>query len=253
MTTQKVIAAFIFLVIAGLTAALPAQEQPAAAQGKWQFEITPYFWLSGLESDTKTGLFPEQSSFVSFSELSKLIHLGLAGMFEARKDRFGILFDGMYVDLGTTKAQSGNMPGDVDVTLKNANFSLAGLARVIEGKAALDLLAGVRYNYIDSALKVTTGQYAGLTKSSTDEWLDGFAGARLLVSLARAWTFVWYADIGGGGSKLAWQTWAGFDIRFSRVFYGKVGYRYSYFDRPQDSGYMKQTKNGPYFALGIRF
>jgi len=253
MTKHKAIVAFMILALAGLAVALPARAQSAAASGKWQFEITPYFWLSGLETDIKTRLFPEQSSFVSFSELSKYVHLGLAGMFEARKDRWGFLIDAMYVDLGTTVARSGNMPGDVDVTMKQSNFALAGLARVVEGKAAVDLLAGARYNSMSSDLKVTTGQYAGLTKSSTDDWVDGFGGARLLVSLARAWTFVWYADIGGGGSKLAWQTWAGFDIRFSRVFYGKVGYRYSYFDRGTDGGYMKQKKNGPYFALGIRF
>jgi hypothetical protein len=253
MTAKKSIGAFIILSLAALAAAAPAWAQTDNTSGKWQFEITPYFWLSGLETDIKTVLFPEQSSYVSFSELSKYVNLGLAGMFEARKDRWGFLMDGMYVDLGTTKVQSGKMPGDVDVTLINANFSLAGLARVVEGKAVVDLLAGARYNYMSSELKVATGPYSGLSKSSTDEWVDGFAGARLLVSLARAWTLEWYGDVGTGGSKLAWQTWAGLDIRFSRVIFGKVGYRYSYFDREMDGGDMKQAKSGFYTGLGIRF
>jgi hypothetical protein len=253
MTTQKAIGTFLILALAGLAATLPAGAQSTAASGKWQFEITPYFWLSGLETNIKVGLVPEQSTYVSFSELSKLVHVGLAGQFEARKDRWGFLIDAMYVDLGTTKVQSGKMPGDVDVTMKQSSFSLAGLARVVEGKAAVDLFAGVRYSYMSSDLKLTSGSYAGLEKSTTDDWVDGFGGARLLVSLARAWTLEWYGDIGTGGSTLSWATWAGLDIRFSRVFYGKVGYRYSYFNRPQDSGYLKQKKSGPYFALGIRF
>jgi hypothetical protein len=253
MTRQTAVRALIILFLAGLAAAAPAGAQSAAASGKWQFEITPYFWASGLKTDIKTGLQPEKSTEVSFSELSKLVHFGLASMFEARKDRWGFLIDGSYVDLGTTVAQSGTMPGDVDVTLKNGNFSLAGLARVVEGQAAVDLLAGARYNYMDSSLRVTTGPYSGLAKSSTDKWVDGFVGARLLVSLARAWTLVGYVDIGAGGSKLAWQAYAGLDVRFSRVFYGKLGYRYSYFDRDQDGGYLKQAKSGIYAGLGIRF
>jgi hypothetical protein len=62
-----------------------------------------------------------------------------------------------------------------------------------------------------------------------------------------------YADIGAGGSKLSWQTWVGLNVRFSRVFYGKVGYRYSYFDRNQDGGFVKIAKSGIYAGLGINF
>jgi opacity protein-like surface antigen len=253
MTNTKAIGLSLILALAVFSAASPAGAQSAAASGKWQFEIMPYFWASGLKTDIKTGLMPEKSTEVSFSELSKLIHFGLASMFEARKDRWGFLIDGSYADLGTTVAQSETMPGDVDVTLKNGNFSLAGLARVVEGQATVDLLAGARYNYMNSGLEATTGPYAGLKKSTTDEWLDGFAGVRLLVSLARAWMLVGYADFGAGGSNFAWQAYAGLDIRFSKVFYGKLGYRYSYFDRDQDRGYLKQAKSGIYAGLGIRF
>ena len=126
------------------------------------------------------------------------------------------------------------------VTLKTSNISLAGLARVVEGQATVDLLAGARYNSMGSGLEVTTGPYAGLKKSTTDNWLDGFAGVRLLVPLARAWTLVGYADVGTGGATLSWQAYAGLDIRFSRVFYGKLGYRYSYF-RPRPGRWIHEA------------
>jgi len=133
MTNTKTIGLSLILALAVFSAASPAGRSPPPL-GKWQFEIMPYFWASGLKTDIKTGLQPEKSTEVSFSELSKLVHFGLASMFEARKDRWGFLIDGSYVDLGTTVAQSETMPGDVDVTLKNGSFSLAGLARVVEAK-----------------------------------------------------------------------------------------------------------------------
>ena len=102
MTGKKTIGAIIVLALGGLTAASPARAQSADTPENWQFEITPYFWTSGLKADIKTPLLPEQSTDVSFSELSKLVHFGLAGMFEARKDRWGFLMDGTYVDLGKT-------------------------------------------------------------------------------------------------------------------------------------------------------
>jgi hypothetical protein len=251
VTGKKAIIAFIILALAGLSAVVPARAQSADTSEKWQFEITPYFWFSGLKTDIKAGLLPEQKSDVSFSDLSKLVDFGLAGMFEGRKGRLGFLMDGMYVDLGKTVATP---LGEVDLGMKQGNFSLAMFYRVVEGKAALDLLGGGRYNNMSNDLKLTSGPLAGRQTSSTDFWLDVFGGARLRVFLAKWLAFVGYGDIGTGGAKLSWQVYAGMDVRFSKVFWGKVGYRWSYFDRESDENeFLKLTKAGIYAGLGIRF
>jgi len=84
--------------------------------------------------------------------------------------------------------------------------------------------------------------------------VDVFGGARLRIFLVKWLAFVGYADIGAGGAKLSWQAYAGMDVRFSKVFWGKVGYRYSYFDRESDDNeFLKLTKAGIYAGLGIRF
>ncbi len=83
--------------------------------------------------------------------------------------------------------------------------------------------------------------------------MDGFVGARLQVSLAKALPW-WATRISGPAEpSYAGRLIAGLDVRFSRVFYGKLGYRYSYFDREQDDGFMKLAKAGIYAGLGIRF
>ena len=249
MTAKKAIGAFIILALAGLSA-LPARAQSAEKSDKWQFEITPYFWMSGLKAEIKSGLLPEQEMDASFSDLAKLVDFGLAGMFEARKGSWGILFDGMYVDLGKTVTTP---YGELDLGMKQSNFSLAMTYRAVEGKAALDLLGGGRYNNMTDDLELTSGPFEGRKKSLTDDWVDGFVGARLRLYLVKWLAFEGYADVGTGGAKISWQAFAGLNVRFSKVFYGKVGYRYSYLDRENDDGYIKITKAGIYAGLGIRF
>jgi len=63
----------------------------------------------------------------------------------------------------------------------------------------------------------------------------------------------WVTRISGGRVqlRLAGLRRAGYPVL--QVFYGKLGYRYSYFDRDQDRGYLKQAKAGIYAGLGIRF
>ncbi len=55
MTVNKSIVAIIVLALAALASvAAPASAQPADTPEGWQFEITPYFWVSGLKTDIKT-------------------------------------------------------------------------------------------------------------------------------------------------------------------------------------------------------
>jgi len=249
MTSKKAIGAFLILALAGLSA-LPARAQSAGNADKWQFEITPYFWTSGLKVDAKQGLVPEQETEVSFNDIFKVVHLGLSGMFEARKGRLGILFDGSYVEL---QKDVTTQYGDIDFGANMGNYSLAAMFRAAEGKALLDLLAGARYNTMSNDLKLTTGPLAGRSVSSTDDWVDGFVGMRLIVPLAKRWALVGYGDIGMGGAKLSWQALGWLDWRISKVFALKAGYRHSYFNREDGDNFFKQAKSGFYAALGINF
>jgi hypothetical protein len=250
MFSKKTFAAFIILSLAGLSMPLPVKAQAAFSSEKWTFEFTPNFWASGLKVDAKQGLLPEQEMDVSFSDIMEKVHLGLSGLFEVRKGRWGLLFDGMYVDLGETVETP---YGDVEFGLKNSAFSLAGMYRAVEGKAALDILGGARYNNMSNELELTSGPYVGRSVSSTDDWVDGFVGARLIVWLAKAWALVGYADVGTGGTEITWQAWGWLDWRISRVFALKAGYRHSYFNREDGANFFKQTKSGFYAGLGLNF
>jgi len=254
MNGKKRISVTLILALACLGAALPAAAQSDDTTNRWTFELVPLLWASGLDISAQTGA-GEQSIDVSFSDIMKDLHFGAQGSFEVRKNRLGFLFDGMYADIRKSIPQSGPMPGDVDLIMKQSNFSLALAYRVVPGRTAVDLLGGARYNYMNTVLEVTSGPLDGLTNTSKDDWVDGFAGVRVLASLAKAWTLVGYADVGAGGSVLTWQAKAGVLWRFSRVLSAELGYRHSYFEREVEEGgdSFKMAKSGFYIGLGIKF
>ncbi len=255
MKGQKGIGVLIVLALACLGAALPAAAQSDNKASRWTFEVVPVFWASGLDITALTGT-DAQTINVSFSDILKALHFGMVGSFEARKGRFGILFDGMYVDLGKSIPQTGTMPGDVRLDLQQSGLSLA-LAYRMTGQDAttFDLLGGARYNYMNSALKVTSGPLTGLENTSKDSWVDGFVGLRVLGRLAHAWTLLAYGDVGAGGSKLTYQGKIGVIWAFSRVVSAQLGYRHQYFERVTDEqgDSFKMAKSGFYVGLGFRF
>jgi len=248
MTSKKAIGAFLILALAGLSA-LPARAQSAGNADKWQFEITPYFWTSGLKVDAKQGLVPEQETEVSFNDIFKVVHLGLSGMFEARKGRLGILFDGSYVEL---QKDVTTQYGDIDFGANMGNYSLAAMFRAAEGKALLDLLAGARYNTMSNDLKLTTGPLAGRSVSSTDDWVDGFVGMRLIVPLAKRWPW-WAMEISGWAvQSSAGKRWlAGLEDLQGLCLEGRLSPLL--FQREDGDNFFKQAKSGFYAALGINF
>jgi opacity protein-like surface antigen len=253
MTSKQAIGVFIILALIGLSAAGPARAQSAETPGGWQFELTPYFWGAGIKADLKVGLLPEQSVDASFSDIWESLHFALMGTFEARKDRWGFLFDGVYANLTKSLPTPGDIFGDLKAGIKLGVFSLAGTFRAVEGKAAVDVVGGVRYVNFTADLELTSGIYAGRQGSASQGWVDGFGGARLQFALAKAWTLVGYADVGAGGSKLSWQALAGLEVKFSKALSGKLGYRYFYFERENNDVLFKFAMAGFYAGLGIGF
>lgn len=252
MISRKVVGTLIIAALAMLGAALPAKAQSDDASTGWKFELVPIFWASGLKADI-TSSSGEQTIDVGFSDIMKDVHFGAIGTFEARKGRWGLLFDGMYVDIRKSIPQAGTMPGDVDLKANQSNVSLSGILRLADGRVAFDLLAGARYSYMKNVLTVTSGPYAGLENSIKDEWWDAIAGARLTYALAKAWKLVGYFDVGAGGSQLTWQAKGAVDWRLSRVLSLEVGYRHFYFDRFANDTSTKMAKAGFYTGLIIRF
>lgn len=240
---------------------------PAAdtADDHWQFELTPYLFASGLYGTTGAQAV-EADVEMGFDDILEQLEMGLMGSFEARRGRWGILFDGLYFELGGERSSSwqgplgiGSATGELDVTTTMQMYQLAAAYRFGEG-VTVDLVGAARYTELDTELNLvvtTGGLLPGGTRSlSADEsWWDPVVGARVLIPFAQHWAVVLYGDIGGFGvgSDLTYQAIAGVNWQFSKHFAAKAGYRYLYQDFEDGDFVWDTAAHGPYLGLGIRF
>lgn len=267
---QRVAVLFLGAALAGGAPGFAVAQSQSGTPGGWQFEVTPYLWVAGIKADVQARDLPQTSADVSFSELLNHLDMAAMGAFEARKDRWGFLFDGLYMKLSDSGTSTNTGPGpagaassvDADVTIKASILSGAVAYRVLEGSTPVDLIGGARYVKLDvdadigAALfgPVAPGVAATVSRSGSKSWTDPFLGVRVLHPIADRWALMGYADSsGGGGSSSTWQAAAGASYDYSKDVSVKFGYRYLKLDYDQDTAHIDMKMSGPYIGVGIRF
>ena len=188
------------------------------------------------------------------------------GAGEARKGRWSIFGDFVYVDFGNQHSEVRSVdfnpgPGPVNVTTTQLNsgtqtaldatvFTLVGGYSLVQVSATLDLIAGVRYTSVKASTDwnltaVVTGPAGAATFARTgsversDDLFDGVIGARGRVRFGNSpWFAPYYIDVGAGSSELTWQGAAGVGYAFR---WGEVvlSYKYLYYDQGDDKFIQK--------------
>jgi len=254
MSRAKLIVAMAAFVTATPTF---AQVAPPPLDG-WQFEATPYFWAAGLDGWSRIGArAPTAHLDASFSDVFKNLDFGAMGAFEARKGRWAILFDAIYIKLSQkSDPLLGGALGTEDIGVKQTILQLAGAYRVFDQSAVtVDVLAGVRYAYIDGDISFSRSDLlpGGISRGDHASWTDGFAGVRAAYALTDKWSISGYVDGGGGGTKHSWQFIGATSYAFSKTFVGKAGYRILSMDYDQPEFLYNMKTSGFFVGVGIRF
>jgi len=252
-----------------------AQSGFAAAQssdmkpGAWQFEATPYLWMAGLKGNTQMGNLPNININESFSDIVKILDFGAMGTFEARKDRWGFLFDGIYMKLSDGMTASRTGPGPIgatatasaNLTLKQTMLNGSVAYRVVEGTTPVDVIGGARYNKLDATADIGISFFGpvGINPSATrslsgdKSWTDAIVGARIQHPIADRWTLTGYADGGGSSGSSTWQLAAGANYDYSKDVSFKFGYRAMKLDYNKNGFLFDVTMQGPYVGAAFRF
>jgi opacity protein-like surface antigen len=249
-----------------LGAATASAQTPAGQSGDWQFEFTPYFWAAGMKGDVQAGSLPKISTDMSFSDILDVLDFGLMGAFEARKGRWGLLFDAIYMKLETDGTASRSGPGPIGATatasakleMEQTMLSAAVAYRWVEGRSPVDLIGGLRYTKIEASADINASFFAmtgTVSRSGDKDWVDPYIGARIQHPIAEHWTLVGYGDIGGFGvgSDFTWQALVGVSYDFSKSVSGKLGYRYLSVDYDKSGFLYDMDSYGVYLGVGIRF
>lgn len=262
-----------------------SETKPAASvQDKWEFEITPYFWMAGLSGDVTVKGVPANVS-MSFGDVWDDLKFGAQVHIEARKDRWGFFLDATYMSLGTDVNGTRKFTGpdgvahvqtylDASINMDEWLVELGGtyrLANVPLGEKKdkmmyLDILGGGRYWYLYNDVNVglviednvnRVSRY--ISASGSKQWIDPFIGFRTGFQFTKDLMMVLRGDIGGFsvGSKFSWNASGYFVYSVSQMVGLVAGYRALYVDYEDGSGRNKfewdMTTHGPVVGLTIRF
>jgi len=273
--------------MSGAWAQQPASPaQPASNPSGWTFNVAPYLWVANLNATTNLNLPPAvgggtvtSTTTLGFDEL--LQHLNAAVMVsgDAQYDRFSVLTDYMYMNLGGTAAQfksvnfpdhphipiSGSLQSTQGMNLNASIWTLAGGYTVLKGDwGNLDVIAGFRYLAINARLNYSLGftisgperseTFGGIgSASGSINLFNGIGGFRGHVRLGDTGFFVpYYFDIGAGGSNLTWQIASGVGYHTG---WGDVSltYRYLSFEQGNDNLLQHLWIKGPMVMVNFTF
>jgi hypothetical protein len=239
---------------------------PQATPDKWQFEITPYFFGAGLDGTVGvTGVTGDVD--MGIGDILDRLDSAFMGMVEVRKKQWGILFDGIYMNLKAESTRSwqgpgglGTATGQLSTDLTQKVYNLAYAKRVVDEGTRADLILGTRFTQLESHLNLVVtsgGLLPGGVRSVSDEqsWWDPIFGFRMILPFAEHWSSVLYADLGGFGvgSDLTSQGLVGINWDMTNHFVAKIGYRYIFADYSDDGFVWEMAAHGPYAGVGIRF
>jgi len=248
----------------------PAQAQ---ATNEWTFQAIVYGYLPDIGGKTSFPAGSGSSIDVSNSAILDSLNFTFMGTFEARKGRFGVFTDFIYLDVSGDKNGSrdfqigqrdvpAGVSSNIDLGIKASIWTLAGeyalvdtpstLTYALAGTRLLDLKESLSYSLTADVGPLAGPGRSGETRISQTYW-DAVIGVkgRFAFGDGNAWSIPYYADIGTGESDLTWQVFGGVGYRFAS--WGSVlgGWRYMAYDFKSGSKVQDLNLNGP--MVGVAF
>jgi hypothetical protein len=177
---------------------------------------------------------------------------------EARRNRWSIIADGIYMDAGADNSTTVTVGPGVPITA-SASLDLTtwivsagiGYEIVQADRGTLAVIGGARYLNADIDAGIILPARTVARSQSTELW-DGTVGLRGKINLGEHWYISYHGDIGTGDSDLTWQLFTGIGYRFS---WGNIrlGYRYLKYEQDEDKALQDLELSGPVMGLGFLF
>jgi hypothetical protein len=246
----------VTLIIGALTQQVAAEEK-TGNKNNWEYGLQIYLWGSSIGGTTATG----DDLDISFTDLAENLDFAFMTFASARKDKWSLLVDVVYLDVSGEDKTTANLIGNpvktkVEVGLTGWVINLVGSYTAVKtDKFMLDVLAGARYLYLDADLEFDIGVLKGSFSDSFDVW-DGIIGVRGKADLSEKWYLYYHLDMGTGDTSFTWQALAGFGYQFKKLD-AVFGYRYLEWnfddDDPGGGTFDDLNLQGPYAGVRLLF
>jgi len=230
----KILAALSFGAL--FTAPVLAQEYSGYGD-EWQHGIAIYGWGAGMGGHTASGTGVD----VGFDTLLDNLDMAFMGSYQARKGRWSIMTDVLYLDLSADKQLDLIPPigGDIINVTTDASADVKSLILHLGGgynlynreDTTVDFIFGARYLDLSMDLLFTfdlglPDLEPTLPLSESGEVWDAFIGLKGNISLGDRWFIPYYADVGTGDSDFTWQATAG--IAYKAADWADIALVYRY-------------------------
>lgn len=257
---------FSIVLTATMLAATPLQAQAEVSiTDDWQFDAQVYIWSADFAGEMGEGL----PFDVPFDTLVDNLDMGFYGEFEARKGKWLVLADAVYLNVTFDNSSDYTFDNPIatrppipvtvnsSMNLRGWVFNLVGGYNLVaKDNSRLDVIAGARYMDFgsDFSLKVDIVE-PGNTQSfdiPLSTALDAIVGVKGQYGFTDRWSIPYYLDIGAGDSDLTWQAITG--ISYQPVNWVDVAltYRHMEWDVKSNDGLIKNVNlSGP--AVGATF
>ena len=221
------------------------QAQESTADNGWQFAIAPYLWGAGIGGGTLRGLPID----IPIDDLVDNLESAFMASFEARKNKWMILADYVYLDVAVSK-QLGPLP--INMSMEGTVFQLAGGYNLYQEKSRLDLIFGARNLDLDFGLS-TVILNTPVSRSRSGNNLDAIVGLKGQLTFSKRWYLPYYVDVGTGDSDLTWQATAGISFRAAKWVDLALVYRHLEWEFDSDKLLQDINFSGPAFGAIFRF
>jgi hypothetical protein len=292
MLNRIVMAGVLMVVLAAGGTSVAQAQQPIGSglappgPSGWTFEVAPYLWMPSVHSTLNFSLPPalggtvSANSSIGFGALVSNLNFATMVSADARYDRFSVLTDFIYMNLGGTDAQfrtlnfpnhpaipiSASVQTRASLDLTSSIWTLAGGYTVVQGGwGNFDAIVGFRYLSVNPrldynlALTVAGPRGNGATfggggsVSGSGNFWNGIGGFRGRIRVGDGGLFIpYYFDAGTGGSNLTWQIASGLGYHAGPVDLS-LTYRYLSFEQSSSSVVQHLWIQGPMLMVNFTF
>lgn len=271
---MKCLHASLWMALTISAAALPSEVNAQDEDG-WEFAASINGWFPDISGETAFPTGPGGGDFtIDVGTILDNLKMTFQGSFSARKGRWGLFSDVVYMDLGSSESafREGTVGGieiPVDVSasarlgMESLIWTAAATYRLLDTEDAhVEVLAGFRYFDLKQTFKWDFGGNIGqlplpgnngASTSTVTNW-DAIAGirGRSMFGQGKRWFIPYHLDVGAGDSDLTWHAYAGIGRALS---WGEIAVGWRYMEYRPESGSLTDSVdfNGPLIGAGFRW
>ncbi|MGE8517561.1 hypothetical protein ACXHWJ_09740 [Alcaligenes nematophilus] len=238
---------------------VPAKEQgrmtPGTNSSSWQFSVSPYFWMAGIQGTSGQFNLPPADMKSDFGQIFNELDFAFMGIVEARRGPYSILGDLSYTKTSLKDSTPhGVLANKVGVTSEAFSGLLAGGYTVYQSaRGHLDVIAGARVWNVRTTMRFQGGVLDELKRRDSATWVDVVAGLRGNYFLTDKTYLMAWGAVGAGQANLDWDMAAGVGYQVQKNLSLTAGYRMQGVDYSKDGFVFDVIQKGPILGLTYRF